>query len=164
MELVTPGIGLIVWSTIIFGLLLILLKKFAWKPILNAVKAREDRIKGALESAEEMKLEMEKLKADNEVILKEARNERNKLLSDAREVKQKMISDAKTLAYEEAKKIIETARLNIQSEKEAAISGIKKQVALLSVDIAEKILLKKLEESKEQKQLIEEYLDKISIN
>ena len=164
MELVTPGIGLIVWSTIIFGLLLILLKKFAWKPILNAVKAREDRIKGALESAEEMKLEMEKLKADNEVILKEARNERNKLLSDAREIKEKMISDAKTLANEEAKKIIETARLNIQSEKEAAISDIKKQVALLSVDIAEKILLKKLEESKEQKQVIEKYLDKISIN
>lgn len=164
MELVTPGIGLIVWSTIIFGLLLILLKKFAWKPILNAVKAREDRIKGALESAEEMKLEMEKLKVDNEVILKEARNERNKLLSEAREVKEKMISDAKTMANEETKKIIEMARLNIQSEKEAAISDIKKQVALLSVDIAGKILLKKLEESKEQKQLIERYLDKISIN
>ena len=164
MELVTPGIGLIVWSTIIFGLLLILLKKFAWKPILNAVKAREERIKGALESAEEVKLEMEKLKADNEEILKEARNERNKLLSEAREVKEKMIADAKTLANDEAKKIIETARLNIQSEKDAAISDLKKQVALFSVDIAEKILQIKLEKSKEQKQLIDKYLDKISIN
>ena len=159
MELVTPGIGLIVWSTIVFGLLLILLKKFAWKPILNAVKAREEKIKGALESAEEMKLEMEKLKADNEAILKEARNERNKLLSEAREVKEKMITDAKTLANDEAKKIVETARLNIQSEKDAAISDLKKQVALLSVDIAEKILQKKLEESKEQKQLIDKYLN-----
>lgn len=164
MELVTPGIGLIVWSTIIFGLLLILLKKFAWKPILNAVKAREERIKGALESAEEVKLEMEKLKADNEKILKEARGERNKLLSEAREVKDKMIGDAKAQANEEARKIVETARLNIQSEKDAAISDIKKQVALLSVDIAEKILQKKLEESKEQKQLIDKYLNKISIN
>ncbi len=164
MELVTPGIGLIVWSTIVFGLLLILLKKFAWKPILNAVKAREEKIKGALESAEEMKLEMEKLKADNEAILKEARNERNKLLSEAREVKEKMITDAKTLANDEAKKIVETARLNIQSEKDAAISDLKKQVALLSVDIAEKILQKELKESKEQKQLINKYLGKISIN
>lgn len=164
MELVTPGIGLIVWSTIIFGLLLILLKKFAWKPILNAVKAREEKIKDALASAEEVKLEMEKLKADNEVILKEARNERNKLLSEAREVKEKMIDDAKTLANEEAKKIIEMARLNIQSEKDAAISDLKKQVALFSVDIAEKILKKELKESKEQKQLINKYLDKISIN
>lgn len=164
MELVTPGIGLIVWSTIIFGLLLILLKKFAWKPILNAVKAREERIKGALESAEEVKLEMEKLKADNEEILKEARNERNKLLSEARDIKEKMIVDAKTLANDEAKKIIETARLNIQSEKDAAISDLKKQVAFLSVDIAEKILQIKLKESKEQKQLIDKYLDKISIN
>lgn len=164
MELVTPGIGLIVWSTIIFGLLLILLKKFAWKPILNAVKAREERIKGALKSAEEVKLEMEKLKADNEKILKEARGERNKLLSEAREVKEKMIGDAKAQANEEARKIVETARLNIQSEKDAAISDIKKQVALLSVDIAEKILQKKLEESKEQKQLIDKYLNKMSIN
>lgn len=164
MELVTPGLGLIVWSTIIFGLLLILLKKFAWKPILSAVKAREERIKGALESAEEVKQEMEKLKADNEEILKEARNERNKLLSEARDIKEKMITDAKTLANDEAKKIIETARLNIQSEKDAAISDLKKQVAFLSVDIAEKILQKRLEESKEQKQIIDKYLDKVSIN
>ena len=164
MNLVTPDIGQMFWAVLIFLILLVLLKKFAWKPIMNAVKEREEKIKGALESAEEVKLEMEKLQADNEAILKEARNERNKLLSDAREVKEKMITDAKTLANEEAKKIIKTARLNIQSEKDAAISDLKKQVALLSVDIAEKILQKKLEESKEQKQLIDKYLDKISIN
>ncbi len=164
MNLVTPDIGQLFWATLIFMLLLVLLKKFAWKPILNAVKAREERIKGALESAEEVKLEMEKLKADNEEILKEARNERNKLLSEARDIKEKMITDAKTLANDEAKKIIETARLNIQSEKDAAISDLKKQVAFLSVDIAEKILQIKLKESKEQKQLIDKYLDKISIN
>ncbi len=164
MNLVTPDIGQMFWATLIFLLLLVLLKKFAWKPIMSAIKAREERIKGALESAEEVKQEMEKLKADNEEILKEARNERNKLLSEAREVKEKMIGDAKTMANEEANKIIETARLNIQSEKDAAISDLKKQVAFLSVDIAEKILQKKLEESKEQKQLIDKYLNKISIN
>lgn len=131
---------------------------------MNAVKEREEKIKGALESAEEVKQEMGKLKADNEVIIKEARTERNKLLSEAREVKEKMIGDAKMQANKEAKKIIETARLNIQSEKDAAISDLKKQVALLSVDIAEKILQKKLEESNEQKELIDKYLDKISIN
>ena len=164
MNLVTPDIGQMFWATLIFLLLLVLLKKFAWKPIMSAIKAREERIKGALESAEEVKQEMEKLKADNEEILKEARNERNKLLSEARKVKEKMIGDAKTMANEEANKIIETARLNIQSEKDAAISDLKKQVAFLSVDIAEKILQKKLEESKEQKQLIDKYLNKISIN
>jgi len=164
MNLVTPDIGQMFWATLIFLMLLILLKKFAWKPIMNAVKEREEKIKGALESAEEVKQEMEKLKADNEVIIKEARTERNKLLSEAREVKEKMIGDAKMQANEEAKKIIETARLNIQSEKDAAISDLKKQVAFLSVDIAEKILQKKLEESKEQKLLIDKYLDKISIN
>ncbi len=164
MNLVTPDIGQMFWATLIFLLLLVLLKKFAWKPIMSAIKAREEKIKGALESAEEMKLEMEKLKADNEEILKEARNERNKLLSEAREVKEKMITDAKTMANDEAKKITETARLNIQSEKDAAISDLKKQVALLSVDIAEKILQMELKESKEQKQLIDKYIDEISIN
>ena len=133
MNLVTPDIGQMFWATLIFLMLLILLKKFAWKPIMNAVKEREEKIKGALESAEEVKQEMEKLKADNEVIIKEARTERNKLLSEAREVKEKMIGDAKMQANEEAKKIIETARLNIQSEKDAAISDLKKQVALLSI-------------------------------
>jgi len=164
MNLVTPDIGQMFWATLIFILLLVVLKKYAWKPILNAVKAREERIKGSLESAEEVKQEMIKLKADNEVILKEARNERNKLLSEAREVKNKMIGDAKAQANEEAKRIFEKARLNIQSEKDAAISDLKKQIALFSVDVAEKILQKELKESKEQKQLIDKYLDMIFIN
>ncbi len=155
---------MIVWSTIIFSLLLVILKKYAWKPVINAVKAREERIKGALESAEEVKLEMEKLKADNEVIIGEAKAERNKLITEAREVKDKMIGEAKVQAGEEAKKIIEIARINIQNEKEAAITDIKKQVALLSVEIAEKILKQKLEEKDKQKELIDKYLKETSIN
>ncbi len=164
MDLVTPGIGLIFWSTIIFLLLLILLKKYAWTPVLKAVKGREERIKSALESAEEAKEEMAKLKADNEVIIKVAKEERNKLIQEARGIKVKMIEDAKGLADEEAKKIVESARVKIINEKEAAISDIRKQVAELSVEIAEKILRKTLEDTKEQKNLIESSLDDLKLN
>lgn len=164
MDLVTPGIGLIFWSTLIFLLLLVVLKKYAWTPVLKAVKGREERIKSALESAEEAKEEMAKLKADNEVIIKEAKEERNKLIQEARGIKVKMIEDAKGLANEEAKKIVESARVKINNEKEAAISDIRKQVAELSVEIAEKILKKTLEDTKEQKSLIESSLDDLKLN
>lgn len=164
MDLVTPGIGLIFWSTLIFLLLLVVLKKYAWTPVLKAVKGREERIKSALESAEEAKEEMAKLKADNEVIIKEAKGERNKLIQEARGIKHKMIEDAKGLADEEAKKIVESARVKIINEKEAAISDIRKQVAELSVEIAEKILKKTLEDTKEQKSLIESSLDDLKLN
>ncbi len=164
MDIVTPGIGLVFWSTLIFILLLILLKKFAWKPILLAVKSREDRIKSALELAEETKIEMEKLKADNEAIVKEAKEERNKLIQEARSIKSKMLEDAKGQADEEAKKIIESARVKINSEKEAAISDIRNQVAEFSVEIAEKILKMKLEDTREQKSLIEKTLDDLNLN
>ena len=164
MDLVTPGIGLIFWSTLIFLILLIVLKKYAWKPVLNAVKGREERIKSALESAEEAREEMAKLKADNEVIVKEAKEERNKLIQEARSIKIKMIDDAKVLANEEANKIIETARVKINSEKEAAIMDLRKQVAEFSVEIAEKILKKKLEDTKEQRSLIEKSLDDLKLN
>ena len=164
MDLVTPGIGLIFWSTLIFLILLIVLKKYAWKPVLNAVKGREERIKSALESAEEARAEMAKLKADNEVIVKEAKEERNKLIQEARSIKIKMVDDAKVLANEEANKIIETARVKINSEKEAAIMDLRKQVAEFSVEIAEKILKKKLEDTKEQRSLIEKSLDDLKLN
>jgi F-type H+-transporting ATPase subunit b len=164
MDLVTPGIGLIFWQVIAFLILLIVLKKYAWKPVLNAIKSREERIKGALASAEEAKEEMQKLKADNEVIIKEAKEERNKLLQEAREIKIQMIEDAKTQAGDEAKKIIESAKSKIKSEKEAAISEIKELVATLSVDIAEKILKKELEDKKEQQALISSSLEDLKLN
>jgi len=164
MDLVTPGIGLIFWSTLIFLMLLIVLKRYAWKPVLNAVKGREERIKSALESAEEAKEEMTKLKADNEVIIKEAKEERNKLIQEARTIKLKIIDDAKVLANEEANKIIETARFKINSEKAAAIMDLRKQVAEFSVEIAEKILKKKLDNTSEQRSLIEKSLDDLKLN
>jgi F-type H+-transporting ATPase subunit b len=164
MDLVTPGIGLIFWTTFIFFLLLILLRAFAWKPILNAIKNRETSIKSALDSAEKAKEEMKKLLAKNEEILQKARQERDILLKEARDVKEKIINEAKEKAQQEAAKLIELARLNIRNEKNAAISEIKAQVATLSVEIAEKILREKLSQNKEQSELINRLIQDIKIN
>ncbi len=164
MDLITPGIGLIFWQVVAFLILLIILKKYAWKPVLNAVKAREERIKSALESAEEAKQEMKQLKADNEIIIKEARNERNKLLQEARDIKNQMIEDGKNQAGDEAEKIITAAKLQIESEKNSAISEIKELVATFSVEIAEKILTKELDDKKDQQALIKSSLEDLKLN
>jgi F-type H+-transporting ATPase subunit b len=138
------SIGLFFWQTIIFILLIFLLKKYAWKPILDAVNEREEGIKNALLSAEKAKEEMASLQSDNEETLKKARAERDSLLKEAREIKQQLIDDAKNEAQSEAKKIISQAQETIQNEKKAAISDLKNQVASLSIDIAEKVLKEKL--------------------
>jgi len=164
MDLVTPGIGLIFWTTFIFFLLLVILRMFAWKPILNAVKNREKSIKSALDSAEKAKEEMKKLLAKNEEILQKAKAERDSLMKEAREVREKIINEAKEKAQHEAAKLTEAARLNIRNEKNAAIAEIKAQVATLSVEIAEKILREKLTQSKEQNALISRLIDDIKIN
>ncbi len=164
MELVTPGLGLIFWMVISFSVILFILKKYAWKPILKALKEREITIDTALKSADKAKEEMEQLMADNEKIIKEAKNERDNLLKDARQVKDKIISEAKQKANSEAKIIIEDAKGKIESEKEAALSEIKNQVAGFSIEIAERILKKKLEKTKDQKDLINELINEIKIN
>lgn len=162
-NLTTPDFGTIVWTTIIFLLLLALLRAFAWKPILQAIKAREDSIKGSLESAEDAKREMERLKADNEAIMQEAREERDELLRDARDARDKMISEAKKQAREESDKLISKARTGIEREKKMAVNDIRTQIASLSVEIAEKILNEKLKGSKEQNDLIEKLLDDMDL-
>lgn len=164
MEFVTPGFGLVFWTAITFLILLFILRKFAWKPILGAVSDREEGIKNALASAEEAKKEMQNLKADNERILKEARVERDAMLKEAREIKDKMISDAKEQASEEAGKIIKQAQASIESEKQAAIADLKKQVATLSVEIAEKVVRKELSGKEKQLDLVEEMLDEVTLN
>ena len=138
MELITPGFGLVFWTAITFLFLLLILRKFAWKPILGAVEDREEGIKSALASAENARKEMENLKADNERILNEARAEREAMLKEAREIKAKMIADAKGEAQTQAAKMIEQAQTAIESEKKAAMAELRNQVASLSVDIAEK--------------------------
>ena len=164
MELITPGLGLVFWMVLSFSIILFILKKFAWKPILKALKERENTIDTALKSADKAREKMEQLKADNEKTIKETKNIRDSLLKEARQVKDKIIVEAKQKANLEATKIIADAKRKIENEKEAALDEIKNQVAGFSVEIAEKILKKKLEKTKDQKDLINELIDEIKIN
>ncbi len=162
-SLASPAIGTVFWTTLIFLLFLFVLTKFAWKPILNAVKAREEIIKSSLESAEKAREDMKRLQADNEAILKKAREEREVILKEARDVRDKMINEAKGRAGEEAEKLIEKAREGIEREKNKAMAEIHDQVAYFSVEIASKLLGEKLKESEEQNKLIENYLKDINL-
>jgi len=163
-SLTTPAIGTLFWSVLIFALFFLILTKFAWKPILNAVKARDEMIKGSLESAENAREEMLRLKSDNETILRKAREEREGILKEAREVRDKLISEAKGKATEEAEKLVEKARTGIESEKRKALSEIREQVARLSVEIASKLLGEKLKQTGEQEKLIDNYLKEVDFN
>jgi F-type H+-transporting ATPase subunit b len=164
MDLVTPGFGLVFWTAITFIFLLLILKKFAWKPILGAVSDREEGIRKALASAEKAKLEMQNLQADNERILKEARAEREGMLKEAREIKTKMIEDAKGEAQSQANKIIEQAQAAIESEKKAAIAQLKSQVANLSIEIAEKVVREELSSKDKQLKLVDSMLGEAKFN
>jgi F-type H+-transporting ATPase subunit b len=164
MDLVTPGIGMIFWSTLFFLVLLFILGKFAWPAILTAVKARNESIRHALEAADRAKEEMAQLQADNEKILVEARAERDMLMKEAKEMKDQLISDAKEKALEEANKLVKSAREAIQREKAGALNEMKEQMANLSVDIAGKILRMKLEESKAQKDLVDKLINEADLN
>jgi F-type H+-transporting ATPase subunit b len=164
MDLVTPGIGLVVWTVVVFIILLTLLRLLAWKPILNAVKNREESIRSALKSADKAREEMRSLKADNEKILAEARAGRDAILKEARDVRERIIDEAKGKADAEARKLIEQARQNIQNEKDAAIGDLREQVAKLSVEIAAKILREKLSDDKESNALIDRLIKDIKLN
>ena len=157
------SIGLFFWQTVIFIFLILLLKKFAWKPILDAVNEREEGIKNALLSAEKAKEEMASLQSDNEETLKKARSERDSLLKEAREIKQQLIDEAKSEAKSEAKKIISQAQETIQNEKNAAIVDLKNQVAGLSIDIAEKVLKEKLSDDKAQMKLVKDLVKDVTL-
>ena len=147
------SLGLFFWQTLLFTLLLWLLWKFAWKPILSAVNEREEGIRNALASAEEAKKEMQNITADSE-----------KLLKEAREIKEKMISDAKEQALLESDTIIKQAQTAIESEKKAAVADIKEQVANLSIHIAEKILKEELSDKKKQLKVVEALLGDVKLN
>jgi F-type H+-transporting ATPase subunit b len=153
------SVGLFFWQTVLFILLVLLLKKFAWKPILNAVNEREQGIKDALDSAQKAKEEMANLQADNEKLLKEARAERDAMLKEARDIKNKMISDAKDEAKVEADKMVAQAQAAIESEKKAAIADLKNQVATLSINIAEKVVKQNLATDDTQQELVKSLLE-----
>ena len=158
MQLVTPAIGLMFWTVVIFILLLVILKKFAWKPILKAVDDRNNSITEALSSAEKAKAEMEQLSANNEKILQEARIERDSIIKEARAIKENTISEAKSKASSEAEKIILSAKEQISNEKMKAMIELKNEIADISIQMAEKIIKSELKDGKSQKKLIEETL------
>ena len=164
MDLVTPEVGLIFWTTVSFIILLWLLGKFAWKPILSALNDREDGIKKALDEADKARQEMAELQASNENILKEARADRDALLKDARDIKNNMISDAKEEAKAQANKIVQQAKVSIENEKHAAITHLKNQVAELSIGIAEKVLKEELSDKEKHIDLIEKMLEEATLN
>lgn len=156
--------GLFIMQTVILLVLIFLMVKFAWKPILTSLNEREEGIQGALDAAEKAKLEMQNLQADNEKLLQDARSERELMIKEAREIKTKMISDAKEEAKSEADKMIVQAQAAIESEKKAAIAELKTQVATLSVEIAEKIVKHELSSNEKQLQFVDEALGDARLN
>lgn len=164
MDLLIPGEGLIVWQLIIFVLLFLLLSRLAWKPIINSLKDRERSIQEALDTAEKARLEMSQLRADNEKLLKDAREERERILREAREVSNRMKEEAQLEAKKSADKIIEDARAAINIEKQAAMKEVRVQVSMFALDIAEKLLRKNLANDKTQKELVESYIKDLKIN
>jgi len=158
------SVGLFFWQTLIFVALVVLLAKYAWKPILKAVKEREENIKNALDAAENAKLEMAKLKSQNEDMRKEALAERDALLKQAKETKEQIIAESKSAAKSEADKIISAAREEIKAEKVAAMLEIKNQVASLSIEIAEKIVREQLQSDDKQKALVDNLIEDVNLN
>jgi F-type H+-transporting ATPase subunit b len=163
-SLITPGIGLIFWTTVVFLILLVLLGKFAWKPILNAIKTREESIQNALSSADKALNDMRELQSNNEKILNQARGERDVLLKEARETKDAIIAEAKQKAQADVDRMMATAREQIVNEKNAAVAELKNQVAVLSIEIAEKILKSELANDDKQKALVSTLTNDIKLN
>jgi F-type H+-transporting ATPase subunit b len=164
MELLTPGTGLILWQLIVFVLLVFLLAKLAWKPIISSLKERELSIQEALDTAEKARLEMSRLKSDNENLLKQAREEREKILREAREASNRMKEEAQVEAKKSADRIVEDARAAIQAEKNTALREVKSLVANLSLEVAGKILQRNLADDKAQKSLTQEYIKDLKLN
>ena len=162
--ILTPDLGLFFWTLIIVLAVVALLSKYAWKPILKALKEREESISQALESADKAKKEMEQLQAANEKLLAEARMERDQILKEARQAKDNMISEAREKAQEEAAKVMNDARENIQKEKTAAIGELRNTVVTLSLELAERVLSKKFEDTAEQEKLAKSYLEDFKLN
>ena len=164
MDLITPDLGLMFWTGLVFLLLMFVLTKFVWKPILAAVNSREQSITASLELAEKTMNEMKALQAQNEDLLKEARAERDSIVKDAREIATKMVDDSKNTAKVEAEKIINSAREAVNNEKTAALAEIKTQIAILSIEIAEKVVKGELSSADKQKELSEKLAADFNLN
>ena len=164
MDLVTPSIGLVFWTSLAFICLLILLRKFAWKPILEAIHEREQSIDEALNKAELAKIEMTRLTAQNEELMKEAREERDRILKEAKALKDSIVQEAKHQAHTEGTKLIEKAKIEIENQKKAALAELKGQVSTLSLEIAERVLRSQLEDKGKQQDLVASLLKDVELN
>ena len=164
MGLITPEIGTIFWMVLGFSIVFFILRKFGWKVIMQSLKEREQSISEALHSAEKAREEMTSLKADHDSMLKEARAERESIVAEARNIRTELIEKAKSEASKEAEKVLENARKEIEAEKRTALSDIKAQVAELSIEIAEKIIRRELEDDDKQQALIRDLLDDMKLN
>jgi len=164
MELISPGIGLMFWMVISFSVVVFVLGKYAWKPILKSLKERADSIESALHAAEKAKEEMKTLVFNNEKLKREALEERDALLSEARKVKDAIIEEAREKAKTEYNRIVENAKEAISYEKQAALTELKNQIANFSIIIAEKVLEKELADKKNQEEYITQLLDEIKFN
>ena len=164
MNLVTPDFGLLFWMVLSFAILLFILKKFAWKPVLKMIKEREDSIAKQLDAAKAAKEQMEQLNAENEKIMKQARAEREEMLREAKATKDKIVAEAQDAAKIEADKIISAARAEIQAEKDAAMAELSEKVGQLSIEIAEKILRRELSNDTKQGDYMKKLVSSISLN
>jgi F-type H+-transporting ATPase subunit b len=164
MSLLLPHVGLIFWTLLAFLIVFFILKKFAWKQILDGLNERESNIADSIATAEKVKQEMAQLKSDNEALLQSAREERATLLKEAKEIKDKMINDAKEEAKSQAAKIIADANASIQHQKMAALTDIKNQVGKMVVEVSEKILRKELSDKAQQESYISLLTEEIKLN
>jgi F-type H+-transporting ATPase subunit b len=164
MSLLTPNPGLIFWMLVVFLLVVFILAKYAWKPIIKGLKDRENEIQGALDLAERTKTEMVKLKADNEKLIIEANAVRDRILRDAKEASDRMIAESKDRAAVEGQKMIDSARDTIRNEQHAAISKMRKEVAVLSLEIAEQVLHRELKDKESQEKLISDLASSARMN
>lgn len=164
MELLTPGFGLFFWTLIAFLTVFFLLKKFAWKPILEALNEREKNIADSISSAEKVREEMRQLKSEHEVLLNQAREERTLILKEAKEIKDKIINEAKDAAKDEAGKIMMETRQQIEFQKNAAIVDVKNQIGMLVIEVAEKVLRKEMSAKQEQQDYIKKLASEIKLN
>jgi F-type H+-transporting ATPase subunit b len=164
MDLFNPSIGLIVWSSIVFLSLFFILAKFAWKPVMAAIKEREQFIDDALNKAELAKQEMARLTSQNEDLMKQARAERDEILKEAKKLKDNIVNEAKTSAQTEGNKLIEKARIEIENQKKAALAELKGQVSSLSLDIAERVLRSQLDDKAKQQDLVANLLKDVELN
>ena len=164
MDLLTPDLGLLFWQVIVFLALFFILRIFAWKPITDSLNERENNIQSALDLAEKTRLEMTALKADNEKLLAQARTEREAILRGAKETADKMVADSRDKAETEGKRILEQARESMQNERQALVQQMKKEVVILSLDIAEKVLRKELSDKSSQEKLVTDLVTNSRLN